>query len=60
MKWQENKTMIAWRVAANAGLVSSADKVYMKAPVPLPRPYDKWTKNLSVVEKISQSCKFNC
>ena len=29
--------MIAWRGAASAGLVSPADRAYMKAPVP--RPY---------------------
>ena len=26
--------MIAWRGAASAGLVSSADRAYMKSPVP--------------------------
>ena len=30
--------MIAWRGAASAGLVSSADRAYMNAPVPRPTP----------------------
>ena len=30
--------MIAWRGAASARLVSSADRAYMKAPVPRPTP----------------------
>ena len=34
MKRQENRAVIAWRGAATAGLVSSADRAYMKAPVP--------------------------
>ena len=34
MKQQENRAVIAWRGAASAGLVSSADRAYMKAPVP--------------------------
>ena len=34
MKQQENKAVIVWRGAANTGLVSSADRAYMKAPVP--------------------------
>ena len=33
MKQQENRAVIAWRGAASAGLVSSADRAYMKAPV---------------------------
>ena len=36
MKRQENRAVIAWRGAASAGLVSSADRAYMNAPVPLP------------------------
>ena len=32
MKRQENRAVIAWRGAASAGLVSSADRAYMKAP----------------------------
>ena len=38
MKRQENRAVIAWRGAASAGLVSSADRAYMKAPVPRPMP----------------------
>ena len=34
MKRQENRAVIAWRGAASAGLVSSADRAYMNAPVP--------------------------
>ncbi len=33
MKRQENRAVIAWRGAASAGLFSSADRAYMKAPV---------------------------
>ena len=36
MKQQENKAVIVWRGAASAGVVSSADRAYMKAPVPRP------------------------
>jgi hypothetical protein len=32
LKQQENKAVIVWRGAANTGLVSSADRAYMKAP----------------------------
>ena len=38
MKRQENRAVIAWRRAASAGLVSSADRAYMKAPVLRPMP----------------------
>ena len=38
LKRQENRAVIAWRGAANAGLVSSADRAYMKAPVPRTTP----------------------
>ena len=31
-------SVIAWRGAASAGLVSSADRAYMNAPVPRPTP----------------------
>ena len=34
MKQQENKAVIVGRGAANTGLVSSADRAYMNAPVP--------------------------
>ena len=40
--------MLAWRGAASAGLVSSADRAYMKAPVPRP--------TLRLVDKVSRSC----
>ncbi len=34
----QNRAVIAWRGAASAGLVSSADRAYMNAPVPRPTP----------------------
>ena len=37
MKRQENRAVIAWRGAASAGLVSSADRADMKAPSLVPR-----------------------
>ena len=37
LKQQENRTVIAWRGAASAGLVSPADRAYMKAPSLVPR-----------------------
>ena len=48
MKRQENRAVIVWREAASAGLVSSADRAYMKAPVPRP--------TLRLVDKVSRSC----
>ena len=48
MKQQENRAVIAWREAASAGLVSSADRAYMKAPVSCP--------TLQLVDKVSRSC----
>ena len=48
MKRQENRAVLAWRGAASAGLVSSADRAYMKAPVPRP--------TLQLVDKVSRSC----
>ena len=50
MKRQENRAVIAWRGAASAGLVSSADRAYMKAPVPRP--------TLRLVDKVSRSCGY--
>ena len=47
MKWQENRAVIAWRKATSAGLVSSADRVYMKDPTLVP---------LRLVDKVSRSC----
>ena len=38
LKRQESRAVIAWRGAASAGLVSSADRADMKAPVPRPTP----------------------
>ena len=46
-KGMENRTVIVWREAASAGLVSSADRAYMKAPVPRP--------TLRLVDKVSRS-----
>ena len=48
MKRQENRAVLVWRGAASAGLVSSADRAYMKAPVPRP--------TLRLVDKVSRSC----
>ena len=48
MKRQENRAVLAWRGAASAGLDSSADRAYMKAPVPRP--------TLQLVDKVSRSC----
>ena len=42
--------MLAWRGAASAGLDSSADRAYMKAPVPRP--------TLQLVDKVSRSCGY--
>ena len=54
MKQQENRAVIAWRGAANAGLVSSADRAYMKAPVPRPTP-DYGTKCPEPVDTLTKS-----
>ena len=40
--------MLVWRGAASAGLFSSADRAYMKAPVSRP--------TLQLVDKVSRSC----
>ena len=48
MKRQENRAVLVWRGAASAGLFSSADRAYMKAPVPRP--------TLRLVDKVSRSC----
>ena len=47
MKQQESRDVIACRGAASVGLVSSADRAYMKAPVPRP--------TLRLEDKVSQS-----
>ena len=41
--------MIVWRGAANTGLVSSADRAYMNAPVPCPMP-NLWTHSPEKIE----------
>ena len=48
MKRQENRAVLAWRGAVSAGLVSTADRAYMKAPVHRP--------TLRLVDKMSRSC----
>ena len=48
MKRQENRAVLAWREAASAGLVSSADRAYMEVPVP--------RTALRLVDKVSRSC----
>ena len=48
LKRQENRAVLAWRGAVSAGLFSSADRAYMKAPVPRP--------TLRLVDKVSRSC----
>ena len=53
MKRQENRAVIAWRRAASAGLVSSADRAYMKAPVPRPTP-DFGTKCPELVDTLTK------
>ena len=45
---QENRAVLVWRGAASAGLFSSADRAYMKAPVSCP--------TLQLVDKVSRSC----
>ena len=53
MKRQENRAVIAWRRAASAGLVSSADRAYMKAPVLRPMP-DFGTKCPELVDTLTK------
>ena len=53
MKWQENRAVIAWRKATSAGLVSSADRVYMKDPSLVLRS-DLWTKCPEVVATLPE------
>ena len=45
--------MIACRGAASAGLVSSADRAYMKVPVPRPTP-DFGTKYPELVDTLTK------
>ena len=54
MKRQESRAVIAWRGAANAGLVLSADRAYMKAPVPRPTP-DFGTKCPELVDTLTKN-----
>ena len=42
--------MLAWRGAVSAGLVSTADRAYMKAPVP--------RSTLRLVDKVFRSCGY--
>ena len=53
MKRQENRAVIAWRRAASAELVSSADRAYMKALVPRPSP-DFGTKCSDLVDTLTK------
>ena len=53
MKQQENRAVIAWRGAASAGLLSSADRAYMKVPVPRPTP-DFGTKCPELVDTLTK------
>ena len=57
MKRQENRAVIAWRGAASAGLVSSADGTYMKTPVLRPMP-DFGTKCPELVDILPQKLKW--
>ena len=53
MKQQENRAVIAWRRAASAGLVSSANRAYMKTPIPRPTP-DFGTKCPELVDTFTK------
>ena len=57
MKRQESRAVIAWRGAANAGMVLSADRADMKAPVPRPTP-DYGTKCPELVDILPQKLKW--
>ena len=50
---QENRAVLVWRGAASAGVVSSADRAYMKAPVPRPMP-DFGTKCPELVDTLTK------
>ena len=50
MKRQENRAVLAWRGAVSAGLVSTADRAKMQAPVP--------RSTLRLVDKVSRSCGY--
>ena len=53
MKQLENRAVIACRGAASAGLVSSADRTYMKTPVLRPMP-DFGTKCPELVDTLTK------
>ena len=53
MRRQESRAVIAWHGAASAGLVSSADRAYMKAPVPRPT-LDFGTKCPELVDTLTK------
>ena len=53
MKQQESRAVIACRGAASARLVSSADRAYMKAPIPHPTP-DFGTKCPELVDTLTK------
>jgi len=58
LKQQENRSVIAWREAASARLVSSAaDRAYMKTPVLRPMP-DFGTKCFELVDILPQKLKW--
>jgi len=57
LKRQESRAVIAWRGAANAGMVLSADRADMKAPVPRPTP-DYGTKCPELVDILPQKLKW--
>ena len=57
MKQQENRSVIAWRGAASARLVSSADGTYMKTPVLRPMP-DFGTKCPELVDILPEKLKW--
>ncbi len=53
MKRQENRAVIAWRGAASTGLVSPADRAYIKAPVSRSTP-DFGTKCPELVDTLTK------
>ncbi len=53
MKRQENRAVIAWRGAASAELVSSADRAYVKILVSRPTP-DFGTKCPELVDTLTK------
>ena len=63
MKRQENRVVLVWRGAASAGLFSSADRAYMKAPVPRPtlRLVDKMghTPGKSARQRVTVKAEMN-